>query len=191
MDKIDFKKELKQLYSAPTKEATIVEVPDMNFLMVNGQGSPQSKQYQEAIEAIYPVAYTLKFTIKKAQGIDYGVMPLEGLWWADDMSKFMENRDLWKWTAMIMQPKYVTTDLFKETIKQVKEKKAPEALDKVRFECYHEGKVAQIMHIGPFSNEGPNVQKVHDAIKAAGHQLPVYRVLWGRICPNLKWAVEE
>jgi hypothetical protein len=171
MEKIDFKKELKQLYTAPTKQATIIEVPDMNYLMVDGQGSPQSRQYQEAIEAIYPVAYTLKFTIKKTQAIDYGVMPLEGLWWADDMSKFMENRDLWKWTAMIMQPKYVTADLFKEAIKQVRDKKAPAALDKIRFECYHEGKVAQIMHIGPFSTEGPDVMKVHEAIKAVGGQL--------------------
>ena len=171
MDKIDFKKELKQLYTAPTKEAAIIEVPDMNFLMVDGQGAPQSMQYQEAIEAVYPVAYTLKFAIKKTQGIDYGVMPLEGLWWADDMSKFMENRDLWKWTAMIMQPKYVTADLFTEAVKQVRKKKAPAALDKVRFECYHEGKAVQIMHVGPFSTEGPNVQKVHEMIKGSGCQL--------------------
>jgi hypothetical protein len=171
MDKIDFKKELKQLYTAPTKEAAIIEVPEMNFLMVDGQGSPQSMQYQEAIEAVYPVAYTLKFAIKKTQGIDYGVMPLEGLWWADDMSKFIENRDLWKWTAMIMQPKYVTADLFTEAVKQVRRKKAPAALDKVRFECYHEGKAAQIMHVGPFSTEGPNVQKVHEIIKGSDCQL--------------------
>ncbi len=143
----------------------------MNFLMVDGQGQPQSQQYQEAIEAIYAVAYALKFNIKKAQGIDYGVMPLEGLWWADDMSKFMEDRNKWKWTAMIMQPKYVTTDLFKEAVQQVREKKAPAALDKVRFECFQEGKAAQIMHIGPFSAEGPNVEKVHAAIKASGHEL--------------------
>jgi hypothetical protein len=171
MEKIDFKKELKDYYNASTKEAAIIEVPDMNFLMVDGQGAPQSQQYQEAIEAIYAIAYALKFNIKKAKGIDYGVMPLEGLWWADDMTKFMEDRNKWKWTAMIMQPKYVTQDDFKAAVVQVHEKKALTALDKVKFECYHEGKAAQIMHIGPFSEEGPNVEKVHAAIKAAGHQL--------------------
>lgn len=78
------------------------------------------------------------------------VMPLEGLWWVDDTSKFsVKRKDEWKWTTMIMQPKYVTQDLFKEAMKEVREKKAPAALDKVRFESYHEGKAAQIMHIGP------------------------------------------
>src|SRR5512133_2428080 len=103
MDKINYKKELKQLYDASTKEATIVDIPDMNFLMVQGQGAPASPQYQEAIEALYAVAYTLKFNIKKAQAIDYGVMPLEGLWWADDMTKFLEDKNKWRWDMMIMQ----------------------------------------------------------------------------------------
>ncbi|HSV48684.1 MAG TPA: GyrI-like domain-containing protein [Candidatus Acidoferrales bacterium] len=171
MDKIDFKKELKHLYDSSDKQVTIIDVPDMNFLMVDGQGAPASPQYQEAIEALYAVAYALKFNIKKAQGIDYGVMPLEGLWWADDMTKFLEDKNKWRWDMMIMQPKYVTKELFKEAVEQVREKKAPAALDKVRFECYHEGKAAQIMHVGPFSAEGPNVEKIHAAIKAAGHEL--------------------
>lgn len=171
MDKIDFKKELKHLYDSSDKQVTIIDVPDMNFLMVDGQGAPASPQYQEAIEALYAVAYALKFNIKKAQGIDYGVMPLEGLWWADDMTKFLEDKNKWRWDMMIMQPKYVTKELFKEAVEQVREKKAPTALDKVRFECYHEGKAAQIMHVGPFSAEGPNVEKIHAAIKAAGHEL--------------------
>jgi len=171
MDKVDCIKELKDVYNASTKEATIIDVPDMNFLMIDGEGAPESQQYQEAIQALYPVAYTLKFAVKKTQGIDYRVMPLEGLWWADDMAKFMEDRNKWKWTAMIMQPKYVTADLFQEAVQQVREKKAPAALDKVRFECYHEGRVAQIMHVGPFSAEGPNVEKVHATIKASGCEL--------------------
>jgi len=154
MDKVDCIKELKDVYNASTKEATIIDVPDMNFLMIDGEGAPESQQYQEAIQALYPVAYTLKFAVKKTQGIDYRVMPLEGLWWADDMAKFMEDRNKWKWTAMIMQPNYVTPDLFQEAVQQVREKKAPAALDKVRFECYHEGRVAQIMHVGLFRVRG-------------------------------------
>ncbi len=172
MDKIDFKKELKNLYNPSAKEVSIVEVPDMNFLMVDGEGSPASLQYIASLEAIYPVAYALKFIVKKAQGVDYGVMPLEGLWWMDDMTQFsVERKNEWKWLSMIMQPKYVTEADFKAAIEQVNKKKAPEALDKVRFECFHEGKAAQIMHIGPFSTEAANIQKIHAAIKASGHEL--------------------
>ncbi len=172
MEKVDLKKELKNLYNPSAKEVSFVDVPDMNFLMVDGEGSPASPQYTASVEALYPVAYALKFMIKKAQGIDYGVMPLEGLWWMDNMKLFtVERKDEWKWTSMIMQPKYVTQAHFKAAVEQVQRKKAPAALDKVRFERYHEGKAAQIMHIGPFSTEGPNVQKIHEAIKASGHQL--------------------
>ncbi len=172
MDKIDLKKELKNLYNPSSKEVSFVEVPDMNFLMVDGEGSPASPQYTASVEALYPVAYALKCIVKKAHGIDYGVMPLEGLWWMDNMTQFsVERKDEWKWTSMIMQPKYVTQDDFKAAVEQVHKKKVPSALDRVRFECYHEGKAAQVMHIGPFSTEGPNVQRLHDAIKASGHQL--------------------
>ena len=172
MEKIDLKKELKQLYNPSTKEVTIINVPDMNFLMVDGEGAPASPEYVASLEELYPVAYALKFKVKKDKGIDYGVMPLEGLWWMEDMAKFsVDRKDEWKWTSMIMQPKYITEADFKTAIQQVRKKKSPTALDKVRFECYHEGKAAQIMHLGPYSTEGFNVQKIHEAIKAAGYQL--------------------
>ena len=171
MDKVDFKKELKQFYNPSAKEVTIIDVPDMNFLMIDGEGAPSSQQYADAVQTIYPVAYAIKFAIKKAKGVDYGVLPLEGLWYMDDMTKFsVDRKDEWKWTSMIMQPKYVTEDDFKAALEQVKKKNLP-AIGKVRFECYHEGKAAQIMHIGPYSAEGPNVMKLHEAIKASGHQL--------------------
>jgi hypothetical protein len=172
LEKIDLKKELKQLYNPSTKEVTIINVPDLNFLMLDGEGAPASPEYVASLEALYPVAYALKFMIKKDKGIDYGVMPLEGLWWMEDMTKFsVDRKDEWKWTSMIMQPKYVTEADFKTAIEQVRKKKSPTALKKVRFECYHEGKAAQIMHLGPYSTEGSNVQKIHEAIKAAGYQL--------------------
>ena len=172
MDKVDLKKELKDLYQASAKEVAAIEVPDMNFLMVGGQGAPASLEYQQALEALFPLTYALKFMVKKSQGVDYGVMPLEGLWWVDDMTKFsVERKDEWKWTAMIMQPKYITEDLFKEAVEEVRKKKAPAVLDKVRFESYHEGKAAQIMHIGPYSAEGPTIQKLHAFIKESGHEL--------------------
>src|SRR4030042_1311720 len=142
--------------------------------MSDGEGDPNTSQaFQDAVEALFSVSYTLKFMIKKGkEGIDYGVMPLEGLWWADDMSQFsIENKDNWKWTLMIMQPEYVTGNLVDEAIEQVKKKKSLTALPTIRFEAFSEGKAAQIMHIGPFSEEGPTIQKVHDFIKEMKYKL--------------------
>jgi hypothetical protein len=172
--KIDYKKELKHLYQPSAKEVVVVDVPAMNFLMIDGAGDPNiSSTFQEATEALFAVSYGLKFMIKKgAQQVDYGVMPLEGLWWADDMAQFsVEKKGDWKWTLMMMQPEYVTPDLFAEAVEQVKKKKNPAALPLIRFEAYTEGQAAQIMHIGPFSEEGPTVAKIHDFIVANGGKL--------------------
>ena len=172
MDKVDLKKELKNLYNPPSKEVTVVDVPAMKFLLVNGEGAPTSPQYREAIEALFTISYTLKFMVKKGKGIDYVVMPLEGLWWVDDMTKFSADRkDEWKWTAMIMQPKHVNANDVKEAIEQVKKKKNPAALPKVRFESFNEGPAAQIMYVGPFSAEGPTIAKIHTYIQNSGHTL--------------------
>ena len=172
MDKIDLKKELKNLYNSSAKEVTVVDVPAMNFLLVEGEGAPTSPQYGEAIEALFGVAYTLKFMVKKGKGVDYAVMPLEGLWWVEDMTKFSpERKDEWKWTAMIMQPKYVTAEDVKVAVEQVKKKKNPAALPKVKFESFKEGPAAQIMYVGPFSAEGPTIAKMHAHIQNTGHVL--------------------
>lgn len=98
MNKIDFKKELKNLYNPTTKEVTEVVVPAMNFLMIDGKGDPNtSQEFKDAIEALYPLAYSIKFDIKKSQGKDFGVMPLEGLWWSDNMDDFITgNKENWK-----------------------------------------------------------------------------------------------
>jgi hypothetical protein len=164
LDKIDLKKELKDLYNPPSKKVVVVDVPCFNFLKIDGAGDPNTSQaYREAIEALYAVSYNLKFMIKKGKtAIDYGVMPLEGLWWAGDESNLnMENKDAWKWTAMIMQPKFVTEALFKEAVQRVKEKKNPPALQKMRFELLCEGLSAQIMHIGPWATEKPTIEKIY------------------------------
>ena len=172
LDKVDLKKELKNLYNPSSKEVTVVDVPAMNFLLVNGEGAPASPKYIEAIEALFSVSYTLKFIVKKAKGIDYAVMPLEGLWWADDMTKFIaDKKDEWKWTAMIMQPKYVTADDINLAVEQVKKKKNLSTLLKVRFESFKEGSAAQIMYVGPFSTEGPTIAKIHAQIQNSGHAL--------------------
>jgi hypothetical protein len=173
MEKIDFKKELKHLYNPSAKEVTAVNVPAMNFLMIDGKGDPNtSQQYREAVETLFTVSYALKFMVKKGKNVDYAVMPLEGLWWVDDMTKFSaERKDEWKWTSMIMQPKYVNLADVNMAIDNTSNKKKLPALTKLRFESYNEGTAAQIMHIGPYSAEGPNIQKLHIFIQEKGHVL--------------------
>ncbi|HWR07600.1 GyrI-like domain-containing protein [Sporomusa sp.] len=171
--KIDYKKELKELYLASSKACSITTVPAMNFLMIDGRGNPNnSLEFQNAVEALFSVAYTLKFMIKKIANIDYGVMPLEGLWWCDDMEQFsIENKDIWKWTLMIMQPSHITRELFSEAAEKVSKEKGLVAVDKVNFGTYEEGKAAQILHIGPFSGEGPTVAKLHTFISDNQYQM--------------------
>jgi hypothetical protein len=163
LDKIDLKKEFKNLYDSSIQEISWVEVPSMNFVMIDGSGDPNtSMEYREAIEALYSISYTIKFTVKKEQGIDYGVMPLEGLWWADDMTLFSDaKKDIWKWTSMIMQPEIVSEVLFNKAVELAEKKKRLPAFKKARFQSFQEGLSAQIMFIGPFSDEGPAIEKVH------------------------------
>lgn len=164
MTKIDLKKNMKHLYQPSAKEAVQVDVPAMNYLMIDGIGDPNTSQtYADAVAALFTLSYTLKFMVKKsALAIDYGVMPLEGLWWADDMSVFLgQDKSDWKWTMMIMQPDFITREMVNDAIADVKKKKNPASLSSVRFEAFTEGKCAQILHIGPFSEEGPTIEKLH------------------------------
>lgn len=172
-EKIDFKKELKHLYNPPKKEPVIVEIPSMNFLMIDGKGDPNTAQeYKDAVSSLYALAYGLKFAIKKSQGIDYGVLPLEGLWWAVDMQEFsVERKEDWLWTAMIMQPEYVTLELVEELRVEVKKKKDPPSIDKIRLEAYAEGLCVQLMHIGPYADEAPNIERMHEYAIAQGYEL--------------------
>jgi hypothetical protein len=171
--KIDLKKEGKTLYAPSAKEVALVEVPTMDFLMADGAGDPNaSPDFQAAVEALYSLSYTLKFMIKKGQGIDYAVLPLEGLWWAEDMEAFAPEtmeKNRWQWTLMIRQPEPVTPDLFDQSREQVKKKKPLPYLARVRWESYAEGLSAQILHIGPFSEETANIQKIHAFVKEQGY----------------------
>ena len=169
--KVDFKKLMKVFYLPSANEVVVVEVPEMQFLMIDGMGSPgDSKEYQDALAAIYPVAFKIKF-LSKAKKKDYVVPPLEGLWWSDNMNDFTEgNRDKWKWTMMIMQPDWITKEMVDEAIKITKKSKPDlvEGLKKLRFERYFEGRSAQIMHLGPYSEEKPTIEKIHNFIKTKG-----------------------
>ena len=174
MEKIDLKKELKAFYNPTAKEVTLIEVPKMNFIMIDGQGAPESPQFAQSIQALYPIAYTIKFDKKKAGGPDFTVMALEGLWWAENMKVFMpetSDRNKWQWTVMIMQPDFITRKDFENSVAASKKKKDNPLIDKVRFENFTEGKAAQIMHIGPYSAEGPNIQKLHHKIAGIGGKL--------------------
>ena len=193
MKKIDLKKEMKPLYSASAREVREVIVPAMNFLMVDGQGDPNtSRAFSEAVEALFGLSYTLKFTVKKgALAIDYGVMPLEALWWADDMENFsIDDKSAWKWTVMIMQPDFITAEMAAEAAETLRNKKNPPALDLIRFEKFEEGKSAQILHVGPFSEEGPTIARLHEYIDASsrrrGHHHEIYLSDIRRAAPE-KW----
>ena len=169
MEKIDVRKRLSSLYRVSHKEVVEVDVPPLRYLMIDGAGDPNtSPDYARAVEALFSVSYTTKFAVKKSGlGIDYGVMPLEGLWWADDWSVFTANdRGAWKWTMMILQPDFVPEEMIRRAIGNVAEKKKLPAVERLRLEEFHEGRSAQLLHIGPFTEEGPTIQRVHDFIDA-------------------------
>lgn len=172
MKKIDYKKKNKEFYKPSTKNVSVITIPEMNFLMIDGEGNPNTSQdFDAAIEALYSVSFKAKFMLKQGEGFDYVVPPLEGLWWADDMAKFsIEKKEEWKWTLMIMQPDAVTEELVKEAMDIVRVKKNPPALDKLRFEAYDEGLVAQIMHKGAYADEAPTVEKLHNYIAENGYK---------------------
>jgi hypothetical protein len=169
MEKIDLKKDLKHLYQPSSKVVAQVNVPTMNYLMIDGEGDPNTSQtYAEAVETLFMVSYTVKFKVKKTAAIDYTVMPLEGLWWTDDMSRFtVEDKSDWKWTMLILQPDFVARETIESAIGELKKKKNPNVIAKVRFEAFSEGKCAQILHVGPFSEEGPTIVKVHQYIDSS------------------------
>jgi hypothetical protein len=171
--KLDLKKQMKALYAPPTKDFVRVDVPPIKFLMIDGAGDPNhALEYKLALEALYSLAYTLKFNVKKKQGIDFAVMPLEGLWWTEDMAQFsVDRKDEWLWTMMIAQPDFISQELVDGVCPEVRRKKDVPALEKIRLETFHEGPSLQIMHIGPYSAEGPTLARMHALIREQGMQL--------------------
>nr|WP_267876972.1 GyrI-like domain-containing protein [Massilia rhizosphaerae] len=171
VEKIDLKKELKHLYQPSAREVVQVDVPAFRFLMIDGAGDPNtSPHYARAVEALFSVSYTAKFMVKKGPaGIDYAVMPLEGLWWSDDMASFVNNdRTKWRWTMMIHQPACVDDSVLRDALAEVKRKKGLAAVDELRIDTFAEGLCAQTLHVGPFTAEGPTIQRVHDFIETRG-----------------------
>jgi hypothetical protein len=182
MEKIDFRKTMKALYAPPAGSFVEVEVPELRFLMVDGKGDPnRAESYAEAVEALYSVAYTLKFAVKKELAKDYSVPPLEGLWRSEDMASFVaREKDKWSWTMMIMVPDFVPGAMVATAIAAAGAKKALPALPLVRLETYAEGLCVQIMHIGPYDAEGPVLKRLHDeyipanGLVESGHHHEIY-----------------
>ncbi|MDY9926249.1 GyrI-like domain-containing protein [Methanosarcina sp.] len=166
------KKKNKGLYNPTAKEVSIIDIPEMNYLMIDGKGDPNtSKEYQEAIEALFSASFKIKFISAKEASQDYVVMPLEGLWWVENMENFnILDKSNRKWTAMIRQPDFITKNMMEKAIEEVEKKKNLPALSRIRFESLHEGLSAQIMHLGPYSEEEPTIKRLHGFIEANGYE---------------------
>ncbi len=168
MKVLDLKKELKYLYAPSAKKVEIVQVPRMQFAMIDGaiekgEGPGTSPGFAEATQALYGIAYTLKFTLKKRKthAVDYPVMALEGLWWVEDGQFDIRVKDNWFYTLMIMQPDVITPELFEAGVAEVRRKRGDSpALGKLRLEYFDEGQSMQVMHIGPYADEPATVDRM-------------------------------
>ncbi|MBK8460901.1 MAG: GyrI-like domain-containing protein [Micropruina sp.] len=137
----------------------------MQYLMIDGHGDPNtSPEYVEAVRALYPVAYKLKFASARDLGRDYVVMPLEGLWWADSMDAFTASRDKsrWDWTMMIMTPDWIHHEMFDAAVERVGAKDPPARLRDVRLDRLSEGLCVQTLHVGSFDDEADVLAQMHD-----------------------------
>ncbi len=181
-DKIDFRKTLDG-YRAPRGRFDILDVPETQYLMVDGHGDPNtSLAFAAAVESLYPVAYTLKLASKRELDRDYVVPPLEGLWWAKDMATFTSARDksAWDWTLMLMVPGWLERAAFEAAVGQVAAKKRPPRLEDVRLETLFEGRCVQTLHVGAFDDEAAVLAHLHEefvpanGLRLAGKHHEIY-----------------
>jgi hypothetical protein len=191
-NKVDFKKTL-DAYQAERAGFRVVDVPDMHYLMIDGYGDPNSSPaFSEAIEALYPVAYKLKFASKLDLGRDYVVPPLEGLWWADDMSIFTDARDKsrWHWTLMLMVPEWIEHPMVSRAVEQAAAKNPSARLGEVRLEMLCEGRCVQTLHVGSFDDEAEVLAQMHDVfipgrgLRMVGKHHEVYLSDFRRVAPE-------
>ena len=162
--KVDFKREL-DCYRAKRDRPQVIDVPELRYLMIDGHGDPNTPVYVDAVSALYPVAYALKFASGRDLDRDYVVMPLEGLWWADDMATFTAARDKsrWDWTLMIMIPDWTTPDMVSAAIEQVGGRDDPPTrLGDLRVEDVTEGRCVQALHVGPYDEEAELLRRMHE-----------------------------
>ena len=173
MEKLELKKVHKSLYVPSAKKIEVVDVPALNFVMIDGAIEPgqepgTSPLFEENMQALYGIAYTLKFMFKKREEdpVDYPVMPMEGLWWVEDGLFDITIKDNWFYTVMIMQPALVTQDSFNEALQQLRQKKGDlPAFDRLRLETWQEGHCVQTMHVGPYATEPATIEKMSAFMK--------------------------
>lgn len=161
--KIDHKKILPD-YRAKPKTFELIEVPERHYLMIDGQGDPNtSDEYLHAVQSLFQLAYKLKFLSKQELQRDYVVMPLEGLWWAEQMSWFTQHRDksLWQWTMMMMVPEWISLTIFERVLEEVQPKNSSQAVGKIRFESLTEGLCVQTLHLGSYDTETQTLERMH------------------------------
>ena len=190
MTKVDFKRTLPR-YTAKSGAFDVIDVPATQYLMIDGEGDPgEAQAYPDAVQTLYPVAYTIKAASKKADK-DYVVPPLSGLWWAQDLTSFTTARDRskWLWTMMIMVPDWITQADFGEAACAVQHKDLP-AFDKLRLDCLIEGTCVQTLHIGPYDAEGPTIAQMHQefmpdqGLKPTGKHHEIYLSDPRRVAPE-------
>lgn len=168
MDKVDLKKEFKSLYNPKARDWELVSVPEMQFLMIDGQGDPNtSLDYSQAVEALFSLSYACKFMSKKVLERDYTVLPLEGLWTADGHEGGENDKSKYRWTMMIMQPDWISDIMCEQARQATAAKKSPPALAQVRFERYDEGQSLQLLHIGSYDDEAPKLARLHTEVMPA------------------------
>jgi hypothetical protein len=161
--KIDLKKQI-AAYRAPRGAFEVVDVPPLRYLMVDGHGDPNiADEYRDAVAAIFGVAYRVKFLSKRELDRDYVVMPLEGLWWSDDMASFTTQRDKsrWSWTMMSLLPDWIEPEHVERALDSVREKSGSAALESLRFEELSEGRSVQTLHVGSYDDEAPVLDEMH------------------------------
>jgi hypothetical protein len=163
-NKIDWKKENKDLYF-PKDKPVLINVPSMQFIMIDGKGDPKNDEYQQAVSQLYNIVYTIKMKGKHLPGyFNYSVPPLESLWWEKDDSFDLHSREKWNWIAMIRQYDFVTQDVFTWALEIAKQKNPDLDFSKARLETFTEGLCVQIMHTGPYADEPATVEKIHTFI---------------------------
>lgn len=162
--KVDLKRELAD-HRGRVGRIDVVDLPPRRYLMVDGHGDPNTAPaYADALAALYPVAYRLKAAARSELGRDHVVPPLEALWSADDLAAFTTARDKsrWDWTAMLLVPDWVPTDLVRSAVAEVgTAKRPPTALHLLRCEELAEGRCVQTLHVGPYDEEGPVLERLH------------------------------
>ncbi|HKY84270.1 MAG TPA: GyrI-like domain-containing protein [Anaerolineales bacterium] len=169
----DFRKEIGAFYSA-RRDPALVRLPAIKYLMILGRGHPaKGTEYREAIQALYTLVYTLKFSGKKGtRQREMPVLPLDSLWWQAGRKGFDSRApgSAWRWQAMLAVPGFVTQAMLDKVRKEAMAKKPLPALRKVRLKTWKEGLSAQVLHIGPYAAEPPTIKRLHEFIKEQGHR---------------------